>query len=95
MTFYSSETDNKTNDGYAQGGLGHGIGLMVHESPVIRHYDQGHTWQVGNIVTIEPGLYYPDKGFGVRVEDLFIITENGELISLTPFKKDLVLPLNG
>jgi Xaa-Pro aminopeptidase len=47
------------------------------------------------VVTIEPGLYYPDSGFGVRVEDLFIVTEKGELISHTPFRKDLVLPLRG
>jgi Xaa-Pro aminopeptidase len=32
---------------------------------------------------------------GVRVEDTMIVTENGELISITPFRKDLVLPLNG
>ena len=87
-------SDNKTNKGYVHS-LGHGIGIHVHESPSISHTRKDDIFQVGNVVTIEPGLYYPDDGFGVRVEDLFIVTEQGELISLTPFKKDLVLPLNG
>ena len=50
--------------------------------------------QKGNFITIEPGVYYPDAGYGVRVEDTFYITEQGELISLTPFKKDLVIPMD-
>jgi Xaa-Pro aminopeptidase len=87
-------SDNKTEKGYVHS-LGHGIGLHVHERPSISELRKEDTWEIGNAVTIEPGLYYPDKGFGVRIEDLFIITENGELISLTPFKKDLVLPLTG
>lgn len=89
----TNRSDSKANEGYVHS-LGHGIGLNVHERPSISHLRKDDIFQVGNAVTIEPGLYYPDKGFGVRVEDLFIVTEQGELISLTPFKKDLVLPLN-
>lgn len=89
----TGRSDTKTNEGYVHS-LGHGIGLNVHESPSISHLKKEDIWQVGNVVTIEPGLYYPDKGLGVRIEDLFIITDKGELISLTPFRKDLVLPLN-
>ena len=51
------------------------------------------SFQIGNVLTIEPGLYYPERGHGVRVEDLFIVDEKGELVSLTPFRKDLVIPL--
>ncbi len=90
----TQRSDSTANEGYVHS-LGHGVGLMIHESPSISHIRRDDIWQQGNVVTIEPGLYYPDKGFGIRVEDLFIITENGELISLTPFKKDLVLALNG
>ena len=85
-------SDPQTAEGYVHG-LGHGIGLMVHEAPYISHVRRDYVWQAGNVVTIEPGLYYPNKDFGVRVEDLFIVTEAGELISQTSFKKDLVLEL--
>ena len=89
----TNRSDSKSNEGYVHS-LGHGVGLLIHERPSISHLRKDDVFQVGNAITIEPGLYYPDKGFGVRVEDLFIVTEQGELISLTPFKKDLVLPLN-
>lgn len=89
----TGRSDSSANEGYVHS-LGHGVGLRIHERPSITHLRKDDVWQVGNVVTIEPGLYYPEKGFGVRVEDMFIITEQGELISLTPFKKDLVLPLN-
>lgn len=73
--------------------LGHGIGLMIHERPSISHMRRDDVFQKGNVITIEPGLYYPEAGYGVRVEDSFVITAAGELVSITPFRKDLVLPL--
>jgi Xaa-Pro aminopeptidase len=88
----TQRTNSASQDGYVHS-LGHGVGLLIHERPSISHLRRDDIWQVGNAVTIEPGLYYPDRGFGVRVEDLLIITESGELVSLTPFRKDLVLPL--
>ena len=90
----TSRSNPQTMEGYVHG-LGHGIGLMIHERPGISHILRDDVWQVGNVVTIEPGLYYPDKNYGVRVEDLFIVSDKGELISHTPFKKDLVLLLKG
>ena len=90
----TSRSNPKTMEGYVHG-LGHGLGLIIHERPSISHILRDDVWQVGNVVTIEPGLYYPDKGIGMRIEDMFIVSEKGELISYTPFKKDLVLPLNG
>ena len=74
--------------------LGHGIGLNVHERPSISHVLREDTFQVGTVVTIEPGLYYPEQGYGVRVEDTMFVNDSGELISLTDFRKDLILPLN-
>ncbi len=83
-----------TMQGYVHS-LGHGVGLKIHESPRISHMSKEDTFQPGNFITIEPGLYYPDEGYGVRVEDSFYITEEGELFPLTDFRKDLVLPLRG
>jgi len=82
-----------TSVGYVHS-LGHGVGLNIHERPGIGHLSKDKL-QIGNLITIEPGLYYPDQGFGVRIEDTFYVTERGELISLTEFHKELVLPLRG
>jgi Xaa-Pro aminopeptidase len=79
-------------DGYVHS-LGHGLGLQIHERPSLSHMRTEDILQPGNFITIEPGVYYPDAGYGVRVEDTFYITEQGELLSLTPFKKDLVIPM--
>jgi len=86
-------TSNPT-EGYVHS-LGHGVGLNIHEAPSMHHLRRDDVFQVGNFITIEPGLYYPQQGFGVRVEDSFIISESGELVSITPFKKDLVITLEG
>ncbi len=69
----------------AHGAGGHGIGLEVHEGPSSR--DDGQ-WQVGNIVTVEPGIYIPGWG-GVRIEDDVVITGDGPRI-ITDIPKDLV-----
>lgn len=74
--------------------LGHGIGLNIHERPGIGHLSND-TLLPGSVITIEPGLYYPERGFGVRIEDSFVITAAGDLESLSPFHKTLVLPLAG
>jgi Xaa-Pro aminopeptidase len=68
-------------------GLGHGVGLEVHELPVLRPTARS-ALKVGNVVTVEPGVYLPGLG-GVRIEDLVIVGENGAEV-LTPFTKDLV-----
>lgn len=88
----TTRSDPSTMAGYVHS-LGHGVGIDIHERPSISHLRRDDICQIGNILTIEPGLYYPERGFGVRVEDLFVIDEKGELVSLTPFRKDLVIPL--
>jgi Xaa-Pro aminopeptidase len=60
--------------------LGHGIGIEVHEAPRLTPLSE-EVLEDGNVFSIEPGIYYPDK-FGIRIEDLFAI-ENNNLIKLT------------
>jgi Xaa-Pro aminopeptidase len=68
-------------------GLGHGVGLLVHEAPALRP-ESTDTLVAGNVVTIEPGIYLPGR-FGVRIEDLVAVTDDGCEI-LTGFTKELV-----
>ncbi|MDE6005051.1 MAG: aminopeptidase P family protein [Oscillospiraceae bacterium] len=55
--------------------LGHGVGMEIHEFPVASP-TSNKILEVGNVVTIEPGIYLPEK-FGVRIEDFVHITKNG------------------
>ncbi len=56
-------------------GLGHGIGLEVHEQPAARA-ESTDTFEAGNVISCEPGIYLPDVG-GVRIEDMVLITDAG------------------
>jgi Xaa-Pro aminopeptidase len=67
-------------------GTGHGVGLEIHESPRISMNSTG-TLKPGHVVTVEPGLYYPEIG-GVRLEDVALVTANGPR-NLTRFEKML------
>jgi Xaa-Pro aminopeptidase len=69
-------------------GLGHGVGLQVHEAPVLRP-ESSDVLEPGNVVTVEPGLYLPEEGIGLRIEDLVLVTEDG-CERLTRFPKELL-----
>jgi Xaa-Pro aminopeptidase len=68
-------------------GLGHGVGLEVHEGPRLAQTAVG-TLRTGNTVTVEPGVYLPDV-LGVRIEDLVAVTDSGCEI-MSGFPKSLV-----
>jgi Xaa-Pro aminopeptidase len=68
-------------------GLGHGIGLEIHESPRMST-ESSDTLVPGNVVTVEPGIYLPGRG-GIRIEDDVVVTEDG-IENLTGLRKDLV-----
>jgi Xaa-Pro aminopeptidase len=70
-------------------GLGHGVGLEVHEGPYLGLLPGG-TLLAGDVVTLEPGLYDPAIG-GVRLEDLVLVTDDGCEV-LTRFPYDLEIP---
>jgi Xaa-Pro aminopeptidase len=68
-------------------GLGHGLGLDVHESPRLST-ESPDTLAPGNVVTVEPGIYLEGRG-GIRIEDDVVIVEGG-IENLTGFTKELV-----
>jgi Xaa-Pro aminopeptidase len=68
-------------------GLGHGVGLEVHEGPRLGKTAEGEL-RAGNVVTVEPGVYVPGE-LGVRIEDL-VVVRDGEPEVLTGFPKELV-----
>jgi Xaa-Pro aminopeptidase len=69
-------------------GLGHGVGLQIHEAPGIAKTGTG-TLLTGVAVTVEPGVYFPGRG-GVRIEDTLVVREGGPEL-LTHTSKDLTV----
>jgi Xaa-Pro aminopeptidase len=70
-------------------GLGHGVGMDIHEAPNLRPEAPADAiLEPGNVVTVEPGIYLPDLG-GIRIEDLVVVTD-AEPERLTRYTKELV-----
>ncbi|HET7711381.1 MAG TPA: Xaa-Pro peptidase family protein [Thermoanaerobaculia bacterium] len=73
----TTRTNPATLEGYVHS-LGHGVGLDIHEKPFFSLLPTNRDMiEVGDVVTIEPGLYYPDRSLGVRIEDTFVVEEGG------------------
>jgi Xaa-Pro aminopeptidase len=91
----AGEVDAAARSGLRQAGFGryfthstgHGVGLEIHEAPRIGD-GQKEVLQVGMVITIEPGVYFPGK-WGVRIEDMVVVTAGGCEV-LTPTSKDFL-----
>jgi len=68
--------------------LGHGVGLLIHESPSVSQWSGDAVLHAGEIITVEPGIYLEGK-YGCRIEDMLWITENGK-VNLTNCPKELI-----
>jgi Xaa-Pro aminopeptidase len=81
----------QTESGYVHT-LGHGLGLEIHEEPYFSDRPSNtNLLQPGHVFTCEPGLYYPDQGYGMRIEDDVWIDPDGTVHNLTDFPKELVI----
>jgi len=87
------KNDPSIQEGYVHS-LGHGLGLHVHEAP---WSGSGATEKdvlaPGIVATIEPGLYYPSRNMGCRLEDTITVTSDGTIEVLAEFPLDLVIPM--
>jgi Xaa-Pro aminopeptidase len=70
-------------------GLGHGVGLDIHEAPRLSRTGGEAPLSAGNVVTVEPGIYLPGE-LGVRIEDLVVVRKGGPQI-LSGFTKELLV----
>lgn len=85
----------RTEQGYVHA-LSHGVGLAVHEGPYFTSHAINRDMLLPrSVVTIEPGLYYPDRGIGVRLENTVWIPPEGRAEVLAPYPMDLVLKVPG
>lgn len=84
-----------TQEGYVHS-LGHGLGLEIHEAPSFRlDSDERTRLQKGIVFSLEPGLYYPERELGVRLEDTVWARPDGGFEVLADYPKDLLLKVPG
>ena len=75
--------------------LGHGLGLSCHEYPALAPQETV-TIEKNMTFTIEPGIYLPEAGFGIRIEDDVVVNDSGDAESLTRFNKEwMTIGCNG
>jgi Xaa-Pro aminopeptidase len=86
------KSDPQTQEGYVHS-LGHGVGLYIHEYPRFSSNFKEDRLAPGSVVTVEPGLYYPEKGMGVRLENTIWVRPDGKMEVLADYPLDLVLPV--
>jgi Xaa-Pro aminopeptidase len=80
-------------EGYVHS-LGHGVGLNIHERPWSgATASDDNLLRPGVVMTIEPGLYYPDQGMGVRIEDTYWVRPDGKIELLAEYPYDFVLKM--
>lgn len=80
-------------EGYVHS-LGHGVGLNIHERPFSGlQASDDQRLKAGVVVTSEPGLYYPEKGMGFRIEDTLWVRPDGKIETLADYPYDFVLPM--
>jgi len=83
----------ETTEGYVHS-LGHGVGLNIHERPWSGlTASDDNLLKPGVVITIEPGLYYPEKGMGFRIEDTYWVRPEGKIELLVEYPYDFVLPM--
>lgn len=90
-------SDTRTSEGYVHS-LGHGVGLEVHEFPYLRLNDKPvarNSLLPGSVFTVEPGLYYPGRGMGVRIEDTLYMDGEGCPHLMAEYPKFAVLTPKG
>jgi Xaa-Pro aminopeptidase len=86
-------TNPHTESGYVHS-LGHGVGLEIHSRPRLSSSELNtDRLEPGSVFSIEPGLYYPEKGYGVRLESLWTVDEAGQFHCLTDFPMEFVIPV--
>lgn len=80
-------------EGYVHS-LGHGVGLNIHERPAsgLTSTDD-NILKPGVVITIEPGLYYPEQGMGFRIEDTYWVRPDGRMELLAEYPYDFVLKM--
>jgi len=89
MSHPTIRSNPSTLEGYVHS-LGHGVGLQIHARPRLRSTFPD-VLEPGQVFTVEPGLYYPEHNYGVRIEDTIYVDQDGHFHSLTPFPKDLII----
>jgi Xaa-Pro aminopeptidase len=89
--------DRNIQSGYVHS-LGHGLGLNIHEAPWFRNAEFATNQDIlypGAVMTVEPGLYYPEKEMGCRLEDTVVVRPDGSIEILAEYPLDLIIPVQG